>query len=106
MEPKPGYTLAAHGTQERFIAAALDRDLFHGPNPIGAGGRPARSAARYGISGKRRDAHVGSPTFPNGSGGGRDKFTTPKCGLGGANRSCPVVNFSPVKRVTIKDRIY
>ncbi|MBN4083073.1 hypothetical protein JYU08_00140 [bacterium AH-315-B06] len=43
---------------------------------------------------------------------GREKFTTGCvaarlwCQHHGANRSCPVANFSPVKQVTIKRRWY
>ncbi len=43
---------------------------------------------------------------------GRDKFNTAGVAIRlwtavhGANSSCPVVNFSPVKQVNIKDRWY
>ncbi len=82
---------------------------------MAVGDRPVRSAARRDtvLSGKRRDAAGRSPMAT----GGRDKFTTrgvaihlwcaaPQIGHWGANRSYPVVNFSPVKQVTINDRWY
>ena len=63
-------------------------------------------------------ALVRSPTAT----GGRDEFTAgdtfhdwrrsafgalhPEISIWGAHRSCMVVNFSPVKQVTIKDRWY
>ena len=60
------------------------------------------------LSGKRRDAAGRSPTATE----GRDKFNTGGvaarlwCAHHGANRSCPVLNFSPVKQVNIRDRWY
>ncbi len=77
---------------------------------MAVGERPVRSATRRDAvpSGKRRDAAVRSPTATF----GRDKFTTGGvairlwCEHHGANRSCPVVNFSPVKQVNINDPWY
>jgi len=45
---------------------------------MAVGDRPVRSGARRDavLSGKRRDAAGRSPTAPNDSGEGRDKFTT------------------------------
>ncbi len=73
---------------------------------MAVGDRPGRSAAQRDAvpSGKRRDAAGRSPTAT----GGRDKFATggvaarlwcthPQIDSWGANRSCPVANFSPVK---------
>ena len=68
---------------------------------MAVGDRPVRSAARRDAvpSGKRRDAAGRSPTATS----GRDKFATGGvaarlwCTHHGANRSCPVANFSPVK---------
>ncbi len=72
--------------------------------------RPVRSAARRDTvqSGKRRDAAGRWHRLTE----GREKFTTGGvairlCALHhGANRSCPMVNFSPVKQVNIKGRWY
>ena len=82
---------------------------------MAVGDRSVRSAARRDAvpSGKRRDAAGRSPTATS----GRDKFVTggvavrlwcthPQIDSWGANRSCPVVNFSPVKQVNINDRWY
>ncbi len=82
---------------------------------MAVGDRPIRNAGRRDtvLSGKRRDAAGRSPTVTR----GRDKFTIggvasdcgalhPQIGYWGANRSCSVVNFSPVKQVNINDRWY
>ncbi len=74
------------------------------------GARPARSAAHRDtcVSGKRCNAAGRVPRRT----AGREKFVTgyvaPRLWYTyhGANRSCPVSNFSPVKQVNINDPWY
>ena len=74
------------------------------------GARPARSAAQRDtcVSGKRCNAAGRVPRRTE----GREKFATGGVTrplwytYHGANRSCPVANFSPVKQVTINDPWY
>ena len=74
------------------------------------GARPARSAAQRDtcVSGKRCNAAGRVPRRTE----GREKFVTGGVAIRlwytyhGANRSCPVANFSPVKQVNINDPWY
>ncbi len=70
--------------------------------------RQKRRAARYGVSGKRRNASGRA----RGSAEGREKLVTGGVARAlwytyrGANRSYPVADFSPVKQVSINDPWY
>ena len=74
------------------------------------GARPVRRTAQRDtfVSGKRCNAAGRAPRRTE----GREKFATGCVAIRlwytyhGANRSCPVANFSPVKQVTINDPWY
>ncbi len=89
----------------QFIPRFADIDLFHASGRVT---RLARPAARYGVSGKRRNAAGRARASTE----GQEKLATGGVAphlwytYHGATRSYLVTNFSPVKQVNIDDPWY